>query len=183
MTIGYGHKITAKELKSGRFKFGITPEVADKILREDVKKAAEGAKRHFGEKGWEEMSQAQKDAAIDHSFNLGSAGLKKFPRWSEALRTGDWETVRKESKRHYKDSRTKDWVAMSRRNAAYDAMFVAPNLEHTEPVIPPEVEEMEMDRPAPTKRKLLYSSKTGRGGLLGKPLFTPPDLPESKDDY
>jgi GH24 family phage-related lysozyme (muramidase) len=128
-TIGYGHKLTAEELRSGVFRNGLTPEQADKLLKEDVRKAARAASEHFGAEGWEMMSQEQKDAAIDHAFNLGPTGLKRFPRWSKALREGDWKTVRKEAKRHYKNSRTKEWVALSKRNAAYDAMFVEPNIE------------------------------------------------------
>ena len=127
-TIGYGHKLTRQDIASGRFRNGLSDEEADALLKEDVRNAAKIAAAHFGERGWSEMSQEQKDASIDHAYNLGAGGLKKFPRWSAALREGDWETVRKESKRHYRNSNTNKWSELSLRNAAYDVAFVKPNL-------------------------------------------------------
>ena len=127
-TIGYGHKLTRQDIASGRFMDGITQDQADSLLREDVRGASKIAAEHFGKDGWADMSQEQKDAAIDHTYNLGAAGLKKFPRWSQALRNGDWETVRKEAKRHYKNSATNKWSELSLRNAAYESVFVQPNL-------------------------------------------------------
>jgi len=128
-TIGYGHKLTREEISSGRYREGLSIDEAHKLLRKDVADAAKVAATHFGKDGWEMMSQAQKDAAIDHAYNLGAAGLRKFPRWSNALRKGDWETVGKESKRFYKDSRSRAYEPLSKRNAAYYAAFVKPNME------------------------------------------------------
>jgi GH24 family phage-related lysozyme (muramidase) len=126
-TIGYGHKLTVEEIKSGRYRDGISEADANAILRADLTKATVVAQHHFGEKGWAEMKKHQKDATIDMAFNLGPGGLKKFPRWSKAVRDDDWKTVQKESVRHYR-SPTKGWQPMDKRNAAYNAAFVEPHL-------------------------------------------------------
>jgi GH24 family phage-related lysozyme (muramidase) len=131
--IGYGHKLTRQEIASGRFREGISAKEADDLLRADVQKAAVIAERHFGEDGWKEMGQAQKDAALDHVYTLGAKGMRGFPRWSHALRTGDWQGVKREAKRFYKDSRSRNWVEMSRRNMAYERTFVSPNLAASPP--------------------------------------------------
>jgi GH24 family phage-related lysozyme (muramidase) len=131
-TIGFGHSLTRQEMASGRFKDGITQEEARNILTRDVDRASNIASSHFGKKGWGTMSQEQRDASIDFAFNLGPGGMKTFPRWSMALRKGDWEEVRRESRRVYKDSATEDYRPLSARNAAYEATFVIPHLRAKE---------------------------------------------------
>ncbi|MHA2253742.1 MAG: hypothetical protein ACXAD7_25505, partial [Candidatus Kariarchaeaceae archaeon] len=39
--IGFGHNLSRDELRSGRFRNGLSPKEADSLLREDVKKATE----------------------------------------------------------------------------------------------------------------------------------------------
>jgi len=136
--IGYGHLITKEELESGIFRDGLSEDEAYELLRKDVQRAVDEAEEHFGKDGWAAMGQAQKDAIVDHFYVLGPGdgnrpGMKGYPRLTEALRAGDWETVAKEGMMNYKDPETGEMKPMPRRNEAWLKNFVNEHLTPEDP--------------------------------------------------
>lgn len=92
VTIGYGHTRTAKMGQE------ITPERAEELLRADLRRFEEGVSRVVAVP----LTQAEYDALISFSFNVGLGALQKstllrklnrgdrigaadeFPRWNKA---------------------------------------------------------------------------------------------------
>lgn len=120
--IGYGHQLTAAEKK--KYKEGITEDEATRLLAQDLSKSAEIAKDHFGEKGWNEMDPHRQAMAIDFAFNLGRRGLKRFPKFSRALRNANWTTISTEYKRYYETPQ--GMKPMEHRNDTFYDTFIAP---------------------------------------------------------
>lgn len=79
ITIGYGH---AEPIGKSAFKVGqiISEEVANKLLKKDLKTAEEGVKRIFKE--WKQqninikITQGQYDALVSMAFNMGITNLR-----------------------------------------------------------------------------------------------------------
>jgi len=74
-TIGYGHKLTAKEIASGAYKNGITAQDAIKIFRQDAKVVESDIARLIKAP----LTQHQFDAVASLIFNVGST---KFSKWN-----------------------------------------------------------------------------------------------------
>lgn len=120
--IGYGHQLLSTEKK--KYKDGITEAEATDLLLQDIAKASEHAKDHFGEKGWNEMDPHRQAMAIDFAFNLGRRGLKRFPKFSRALRNANWTTISTEYKRYYETPQ--GMKPMEHRNDTFYDTFIAP---------------------------------------------------------
>lgn len=74
LTIGYGHRLTDSELRTGKlfstgiaWKDGISEEQATELLKHDVQTAEEGVTRHTKVP----LAQNQFDALASFAFNLG----------------------------------------------------------------------------------------------------------------
>jgi lysozyme len=80
ITVGWGH---AEPVSKSKFKVGqvITKEEATKLLKEDLKTAADGVRKIF--KQWEDdgierkITQDQFDALVSMCFNMGIGGLRR----------------------------------------------------------------------------------------------------------
>lgn len=93
ITIGYGH---AEPLKSSKFKVGdiITKEKAEQLLKDDLKKAADGVRRIFKEFEKDSIettiTQNMFDALVSLAYNAGVSGLKKSDVINK-LKKGEYE--------------------------------------------------------------------------------------------
>lgn len=72
-TIGYGHRLTAAEITSGKFSHGISDAQAAEILLADVCTAEQAVERLVKVS----LFQGQFDALVDFCFNLGAGRLAK----------------------------------------------------------------------------------------------------------
>ena len=70
-TIGYGHKITAKEAEA--MKNGIDVDTADKFFQQDIKWIEDGINKNFD--GVAPLSQNEFDALVSLGFNAGRGAL------------------------------------------------------------------------------------------------------------
>lgn len=70
-TIGFGHRLTAAEITSGKFSHGISDADATAILDID----ASNAEQSVGRLVKVSLTQGQFDALVDFCFNLGSGRL------------------------------------------------------------------------------------------------------------
>jgi GH24 family phage-related lysozyme (muramidase) len=108
-TVGYGHKLTPEEAKTGKV-YGIpldkiTPEKADQILRMDLDVKEQELRNTFGRR-YTMLSPKQREMLLDFSFNLGTQGMiKGFPKFTSAVLNNDMETASKEYKRNYTDAK------------------------------------------------------------------------------
>ncbi len=93
-TIGYGHKLTAEDVSSGRFKDGISDEDAIALFREDIEKHRDIVRKDV--KDFDQMPQKYQDVLTNIAFNVGSVKENKWPSLLKAMRAGDDSIVRKE---------------------------------------------------------------------------------------
>lgn len=103
MDIGFGHKLTASEAISGEiygidYKNGITKAEAFKILEMDQIKHKDRAMRAVGEEDFAKLPRSAQNILTDLSF---TGVLDEFPKLTQAILDGDFETMRKEYKRFY----------------------------------------------------------------------------------
>jgi GH24 family phage-related lysozyme (muramidase) len=126
-TVGYGHLVLKSELESGRFRNGLTPDEADALLHEDIRRAESGAKNVLGRDGWKKLDTNRRSMAIDFAFHGGPGLLKRYTKFTYALRNNDWDTMSKEYERHYTDDNTGELVPFTHRNKIFYDKFIAPN--------------------------------------------------------
>ena len=77
-TIGYGRNLRA----------GISPEEAEYLLTNDLKKAADETVKMFHI--WPRLSDLRREVLVNMMFNLGATRLRKFKRMHEALSREDY---------------------------------------------------------------------------------------------
>ncbi len=70
-TIGYGHRLTAAEITSGKFSHGVTATDATAMLALDVGDSEQAVERLVKVA----LTQGQFDALVDFCFNLGAGRL------------------------------------------------------------------------------------------------------------
>lgn len=102
-TVGFGHKLTNAEVKSGKV-YGydintMTPEQAREVMLKDLEKAEASLKNELG-KDFDKLDQDRKEMLLDFQYNLGSA-KGKFPTFTQAVIDNDIETMNQEYKRYY----------------------------------------------------------------------------------
>jgi len=86
-TVGYGHKLTADEIKSGKYANGVTKAQADVLYKKDK---TSHNKAFYSKESWaKRLSPSQREALEDLSFNMGSGFFDKFPSARKALMSGD----------------------------------------------------------------------------------------------
>ena len=84
LTIGYGHNLEN----------GITPEMADFILKRDLETAERAVKDAFP--WWWKLDDARQFVLVDMAFNMGLAGLKGFKKMLAAIESGDFDKAAEE---------------------------------------------------------------------------------------
>jgi lysozyme len=104
-TIGYGHKLTAEELKTGMLtlpdgtqldiKKGVTRAQADAIYEQDKKTNGNAAMAALEKKGVDttKLNEATKDALNDLAFNAGPGVFDKSPKLVAALKANDIQAI------------------------------------------------------------------------------------------
>ena len=101
-TIGYGHKLLDSE---DWMKEGISDEENERLLYQDIFSASENAAEvinEYGSDNFEDLPQHCQEIFTDFVFNLGSNGLRKFPKFVTATVYGDMDGMREEYKRYYR---------------------------------------------------------------------------------
>lgn len=84
LTIGYGHNL----------EHGISKEVAEVLLMQDIEQAIRQIKHHFV--WWPKLTEARLFVLIDLVFNMGISKLLTFKKMLSALEAGKYETAAKE---------------------------------------------------------------------------------------
>lgn len=84
LTIGYGHNLEN----------GITPEMAEFILKRDLETAERAVKDKFA--WWYKLDEARQFVLLDMAFNMGLARLCTFKKMLAAVECGDYANAAKE---------------------------------------------------------------------------------------
>ena len=106
-TVGYGHKLTNSEAKSGEFTSGLTEAQATALLLKDLRASEVRLKRHLNEKfnvNYDQLYLNQKQILLDFTFNIGNV-TSKFPKFTKHVLNKNKAGMLKEYERKYKDSR------------------------------------------------------------------------------
>lgn len=80
LTIGYGHCLDRK---------GMTLDIGFMLLKMDIADAIEDVRYHFS--CYDMLNRARQLVLISMAFNLGRAGLGKWPRFIGAVHLGQWD--------------------------------------------------------------------------------------------
>jgi len=112
-TVGFGHKLTAKEEREGKI-YGIPikdidVDKAKEILIKDIKRAATQAKKNLKSMhpnvDFDSLSEDKKEMLTDIQFNVKGGGIKTFPNFVRGIVTDDVGLMKKEYKRYYKTAK------------------------------------------------------------------------------
>ena len=124
-TIAYGHKLRDAEVDQANK--GLTDDEVEELLIEDLEYATDGAKAilstHFNE-DFNSLSENSQEMLIDFAYNLGSYGLKSFPKFVGAICNNDTETMCAEYKRYYTDGFGAK-KELKQRNEEFYKLFLA----------------------------------------------------------
>ena len=124
-TIGFGHKLTQNELKTGLV-YGydinnLNREAVEDILRKDLKAKNQILINLYGKK-YKDLDYRRKQMLLDFQFNVKNFKDKNvFPKFKEALFAGDEVGMEKEYKRYYKDKVGK--MQLLARNKKFKDLF------------------------------------------------------------
>jgi len=101
-TIAFGHKLTDREVASGRFKNGLTDEEALRLFEKDLRSAERTAKDLVP--NYEKLPISTKQALINACYR-GELGTEKSPKTLKLMRAGKWKKASVEYLDHeeYKD--------------------------------------------------------------------------------
>ena len=128
-TIGYGHKLTPDEEKSGviiingdeySISKGIPEEAMGKLLRQDIKIAKDYLKDNFV--GWDKLSERDKGILVNIGFNVGNKKVKIFKNLRKAMDRGDEKAIQEEMVTSYEDKYKKRHKLKSRARKVYKAL-------------------------------------------------------------
>ena len=101
--IGYGHKIQKGE--ESLFSKGLSDSEVSKLLSKDLdiakKRVYNDIKSMFHVNI--PLNEIQEEILTDYAFNLGT--LKNYPKFVRAVLNKDWNTVKKEYVRSFKDAK------------------------------------------------------------------------------
>jgi len=126
-TIGFGHKLTQKELETGLV-YGydinnLNREAVENILKEDLKEKNKILTNLYGKK-YTDLDYRRKQMLIDFQFNVKNFKDKNvFPKFKEALFAGDEVGMEKEYERYYTDKVGK-MKSLARNKKFKDLFFV-----------------------------------------------------------
>ena len=122
-TIGYGHKLRSDEEWMNA---GVSDSAIENLLISDITRSAEGASNVIGDYGsgdFDTLCQRCQEMFTDFVFNLGSNGLRKFPKFVTAVIDHDHETVEQEYKRYYRNG-SGVLKELEHRNKEFARMFL-----------------------------------------------------------
>ena len=128
-TIGFGHKLTREEVKSGRV-YGFDPrnltiEDAEEILRLDIQRAQRTLDRRLRKShgvALKDLSPRKRMMLTDYEFNL-RGGISSFPSFTGAVIAGDQSKQEDEMTRYYTDA--KGVTRPLARNRAFYQTFMS----------------------------------------------------------
>ena len=128
--IGYGHKLSAKELKDKKVygidvSKGISKDQADFILSKDLEKKYEQVSKKIP--NFKNLTPLEQALVTDFEFNV-RGGIKAFPKMLKALQARDVQTLNKEYKRYMgtrEEIRNKS-KPLKKRNETTYSTFIAP---------------------------------------------------------
>ena len=93
-TIGYGHKLTPDDVKTGRFTKGLTEQQATALYNKD--RAAHDEKFYDKNPQYRDAPENVKTALEDMAYNMGPSFLKEFPKAAAHLASGNYKGAGKE---------------------------------------------------------------------------------------
>jgi GH24 family phage-related lysozyme (muramidase) len=128
--IGYGHKLSAEELKNKEVygidvSKGISKDQADFILSKDLEKKYEQVSKKIP--NFKNLTPLEQALVTDFEFNV-RGGIKAFPKMLKALQARDVQTLNKEYKRYMgtrEEIRNKS-KPLKKRNETTYSTFIAP---------------------------------------------------------
>ena len=106
-TIGYGHKLTSNEARSGKFTSGLTEAQATALLLKDLRHSEGRLKKHLRDKfkvDYNQLGVDQKQILLDFTFNVGNV-VAKFPKFTQHVLNKNKVGMLEEYKRTYRDAR------------------------------------------------------------------------------
>lgn len=106
-TIGYGHKLLDKEVRSGKFRSGLTESEATALLLKDLRHSEDRLRRHLKDKfnvKYDQLYLNQKQILLDFTFNIGNV-TTKFPKFVQHVLDNNKAGMLKEYKRKYRDAK------------------------------------------------------------------------------
>jgi GH24 family phage-related lysozyme (muramidase) len=117
-TIGYGHLI-----KEGESFDRLTEKEARELLKTDIREHTDEAREHvdtmYGKGKFDKLPENRRTALVDMQFN---PGLDQFPRFTNAIMTGDMAEAKKQANRYYTAGGKS--LPLTRRNKAFIKGYV-----------------------------------------------------------
>lgn len=124
--IGYGHKLTPDELRSGKiqignelvdYRQGLSDDHGNRLLTQDTQAHSVHVKKILANHGvdWNQLPPQAQTVAADLAYQVGPAGFARFKPLMRALRDEDWRTAKKHVDRYYRDEDTGKMVYDARR--------------------------------------------------------------------
>ena len=138
-TVGYGHKLTEEEERSGKV-YGIpiatmTPEQAEKIMFLDLKRKEQELTNRLG-KRFLTLPNKSKEMLLDFAYNLGtSKTLEEFPNFTAAVLSNNMEEAKKEYIRYFTPEGETKKKPLSRNKYFKELFFDAPANENVQDII------------------------------------------------
>ena len=176
-TVGFGHKLTDKEVEEGKvYGFDIytmTPEQAREVMLKDLEKKEESLKRSIGEDTYENLDQTRREMLLDFEYNLGSA-KEVFPTFTQAVIDNDVETMNEEYKRGYYTP-SGEFRELRSRNNAFAATFLptAEGVRAFEDLaeVPEEPGTLDFDLPPAQEMPVQDEPEVQEEEVMGRPVF------------
>ena len=124
-TLGFGHKLTDEEKKTGKvYEYDInnlTNEQLDDILIRDLENAELELLNNYPEE-YISLDKTKKQMLIDFQFNGGAGMVDKFKNFRDGLFTGDNNKIKNEYKRGYTDKED-NFKELVERNKEFAKFF------------------------------------------------------------
>ena len=126
-TIGYGHKLTAEEIESGKV-YGydintLNKNQANNILLRDLEEKNKILNNKLGT-AYTDLDPKRKQMLLDIQFNV-KGGIDSFPKFTEAVLDNDVNTMQQEYKRYFKDKQG-EYQELA-RNKQFSSFFFGDN--------------------------------------------------------
>lgn len=94
LTIGYGHKLTPKDIKSGKYNSGISEKNATDLLKRDV--MSHKATLYRNESWLKNQPRNVQQAMEDINYNIGYQGFKGFKKMLKAIQNRNYAKAAEE---------------------------------------------------------------------------------------
>lgn len=133
-TIAYGHKIESKE-ELARMRQGITEEEAVALLKQDIEKAKVKAAARFKaatKRDFNELPTMAQKMLIDLAFN----STNSFPKFNNAVASGNLKSALAEYERSYKDAKGGKHM-LTARNESFRKTLLEPWMVYIKTGFPP----------------------------------------------